>query len=109
MLPLVKQFPDYQFVIAAAPAIPFSFYETIISHSGIVKEDLMLIKDQTYALLNRSKAAIVTSGTATLETALFEVPQVVCYKGNWLTYQIAKRIINVPYISRLLIVLWSRN
>ena len=99
MLPLVKQFPDYQFVIAVAPAIPFSFYETIITHTGTAKDDVMLIKDQTYALLNQSKAAIVTSGTATLETALFEVPQVVCYKGNWLTYQIAKQIINVPYIS----------
>jgi len=99
MLPLVNQFPDYQFIIAVAPAIPLSFYEEIITQSGIAKNTLLLVRDQTYHLLNQSKAAIVTSGTATLETALFEVPQVVCYKGNWLTYQIAKRIIKVPYIS----------
>lgn len=99
MLTLVHQFPDYQFMIAVAPAIPISFYEEIMVHSGIPKDTVFLVRDHIYALLNQSKAAIVTSGTATLETALFEVPQVVCYKGNWLTYQIVKRIIKVPYIS----------
>lgn len=99
MLPLAQQFPDYQFIIAMAPAIPLSFYEDIITQSNITKNTVLLVRNQTYTLLNHSKAAIVTSGTATLETALFEVPQVVCYKGNWLTYQIAKRIIKVPYIS----------
>ena len=57
------------------------------------------IENDTYALLSHSAAALVTSGTATLETALFEVPQVVCYKGNAISYQIAKRLVNVDYIS----------
>ncbi len=99
MLLLVEHFVDYQFVIGVAPSIPITFYEEIISIMGIEKSKVILLENQTYALLNQAKATIVTSGTATLETALFEVPQVVCYKGNWLTYQIAKRIINVPYIS----------
>src|SRR5690606_8972918 len=54
---------------------------------------------QTYDLLSSSHFALVTSGTATLETALFEVPQVVCYKGSWISYQIARRLIKVKYIS----------
>ncbi|MEM1122561.1 MAG: lipid-A-disaccharide synthase [Bacteroidota bacterium] len=99
MLSLVEQFSEYQFVIGVAPSISLDFYEKIITESGLKKSEVILLKNQTYALLNRAKAAIVTSGTATLETALFEVPQVVCYKGSWLTYQIAKRIIQVPYIS----------
>jgi len=99
MLPLVEQFSDYQFIIGVAPSIPNTFYDRIVSTSGIDKSKILLLKNQTYSLLKNAKAAIVTSGTATLETALFEVPQVVCYKGNWLTYQIAKRVINVPYIS----------
>ncbi|MEM6320925.1 MAG: lipid-A-disaccharide synthase [Bacteroidota bacterium] len=98
-LTTVRRFPAYQFVIAAAPAIPFSFYEKIIKSASLEKEAIEIVADQTYPLLETSEAALVTSGTATLETALFEVPQVVCYKGNWLTYQIAKRLIKVPYIS----------
>ena len=57
------------------------------------------VANQTYDLLMQSKAALVTSGTATLETALFAVPEVVCYKGSWLSYQIGKRLVNVKYIS----------
>lgn len=99
MVPLVQQFRDYQFVIGVAPSIPIAFYEQILTSCNLPKESIFLRENQTYSLLSVAKAAIVTSGTATLETALFEVPQVVCYKGNWLTYQIAKRVINVPYIS----------
>ena len=55
--------------------------------------------NKTYDLLTFATAALVTSGTATLETALFKVPEVVCYKGNWLSYQIARRIITLKYIS----------
>jgi lipid-A-disaccharide synthase len=99
MLPLVKAFNTHQFVIAVAPAIPISFYENIFDALKTEKESIKLVQNQTYDLLNHAEAALVTSGTATLETALFEVPQVVCYKGNWLTYQIAKRLIKVPYIS----------
>ncbi|MFM8709902.1 MAG: hypothetical protein ACKOC7_01385, partial [Sphingomonadales bacterium] len=60
---------------------------------------VQVVSDQTYRLLQQAKAALVTSGTATLETALFGVPQVVCYKGSWLSYQIGKRLVKVPFIS----------
>lgn len=99
MLSVVNQFKGYQFVIAKAPAISKEFYENILKGSNIKKETIQLVSNQTYDLLTIAKAAIVTSGTATLETALFEVPQVVVYKGNWGTYQIVKRIIKVKYIS----------
>jgi lipid-A-disaccharide synthase len=94
MLSVVTDFPDYQFVIAGAPSQEFSFYETFIS-----SENIKFISNKTYALLRNSTAALVTSGTATLETALFKVPEVVCYKGSWASYQIAKRIITLKYIS----------
>jgi len=99
MLSVATAFPAYQFMIAVAPAIPIAFYQQIIQAANLTQIDVQLSQQQTYSLLSQAKAAIVTSGTATLETALFEVPQVVCYKGNWLTYQIVKRIIKVPYIS----------
>jgi lipid-A-disaccharide synthase len=94
MLSVVTDFPDYQFVIAGAPSQEFSFYESFIS-----SENIKFISNKTYALLRNSTAALVTSGTATLETALFKVPEVVCYKGSWASYQIAKRIITLKYIS----------
>jgi lipid-A-disaccharide synthase len=94
MLSVVSDFPDYQFVIAGAPSQDFSFYEPFIS-----SENIQFISNKTYALLRNSTAALVTSGTATLETALFKVPEVVCYKGSWASYQIAKRIITLKYIS----------
>jgi lipid-A-disaccharide synthase len=94
MLSVVNDFPDYQFVIAGAPSQEFSFYEQFIS-----SENIKFISNKTYPLLRNSTAALVTSGTATLETALFKVPEVVCYKGSWASYQIAKRIITLKYIS----------
>ena len=94
MLSVVKDFPDYQFVIAGAPSQDFTFYQQFIS-----SENIKFISNKTYALLRNSTAALVTSGTATLETALFKVPEVVCYKGSWASYQIAKRIITLKYIS----------
>lgn len=94
MLSVVSDFPDYQFVIAGAPSQDFSFYQQFISN-----ENIKFISNKTYALLRNSTAALVTSGTATLETALFKVPEVVCYKGSWASYQIAKRIITLKYIS----------
>ena len=60
---------------------------------------MQVVNNQTYLLLHLAEAALVTSGTATLETALFGVPQVVCYKGNWISYWIAKRLVDVPFIS----------
>lgn len=94
MLSVVDDFPDYQFVIAGAPSQEFTFYERFISN-----ENIKFISNKTYDLLRNATAALVTSGTATLETALFKVPEVVCYKGNWVSYQIAKRIITLKYIS----------
>ena len=94
MLSVVKDFPDYQFVIAGAPSQELSFYQQFISG-----ENIKFVSNKTYALLRNASAALVTSGTATLETALFKVPEVVCYKGSWASYQIAKRIITLKYIS----------
>ncbi|MFV7235464.1 lipid-A-disaccharide synthase [Flavobacterium sp. ZB4R12] len=94
MLSVVDDFPEYQFVIAGAPSQEYSFYENFISN-----ENIKFISNKTYDLLRNATAALVTSGTATLETALFKVPEVVCYKGSWASYQIAKRIITLKYIS----------
>ena len=94
MLKMANKFTDYQFVIAGAPSQEYDFYKQFI-HIDNVK----FISNKTYDLLSVSYAALVTSGTATLETALFKVPQVVCYKGSWLSYQIAKRIITLKFIS----------
>lgn len=95
MLEVSKQFPHYQFIIAKAPGLDDSFYKALIKDYSNVSS----VSNQTYALLQQSTAALVTSGTATLETALFQVPQVVCYKGNEISYQIAKRLVNIKYIS----------
>ena len=94
MLSLVDDFKDYQFVIAGAPSQDFSFYQQIIGQRKV-----SFINNKTYDLLSVSTAALVASGTATLETALFKVPQVVCYKGGNISYQIAKRIITLKFIS----------
>ncbi len=94
MLSVVNHFSDYQFVVAAAPSLPDDFYEQFK-----IPQKVSIVTGQTYALLNNSYAALVTSGTATLETALFNIPEVVCYKGSAVSYQIAKRLIKVKYIS----------
>ncbi len=90
MLSVVEIFSKYQFVIAGAPSIERSFYNPFIENNTSV----FLVENRTYDLLHYSKATLVTSGTATLETALFNVPQVVCYAGNWLSFQLAKRLVN---------------
>ena len=101
MLSVRDAFPSYQFVIGAAPSIPLSFYEPFLNrHRGV-----HLITRQTYALLQHSTAALVTAGTATLETALFQVPQVVCYRANRLFYWLVRRMIKVKYISLVNLVL----
>lgn len=94
MLSVVEDFSDYQFVIAGAPSQDFLFYKSFLKN-----ENVHFIANKTYDLLSISHAALVTSGTATLETALFKVPEVVCYKGSWASYQIARRIITLKYIS----------
>ncbi len=97
MLQMVGLFTDYQFVIAAAPSQTLDFYQNLIPST--LSNNVTIIENKTYDILQHSKAALVTSGTATLETALFEVPQVVCYRGNPISYHIAKRLVNIKYIS----------
>jgi lipid-A-disaccharide synthase len=94
MLSLSDDFKDYEFVIAGAPSLDRTFYTSFLAD-----ENVKYVQSKTYDLLSLAHAALVTSGTATLETALFNVPQVVCYKANWISYQIAKRIITLEYIS----------
>ena len=94
MLSITDDFKDYQFVIAGAPSQEEEFYKKYIR-----KKNVHLVMNRTYDVLEISTAALVTSGTATLETALFKVPEVVCYKGSFVSYQIARRIINLDYIS----------
>lgn len=93
MLKVVDQFPNYQFVVGCAPSLPLSYYKSIIGNANV-----KLVVNKTYQLLQVSSAAVVTSGTATLETALFYVPEVICYKGNPISYLIAKNLIKVKYI-----------
>jgi lipid-A-disaccharide synthase len=95
MLEVCRSFPDHLFVVAKAPGQEDSFYEPLLAPYPNVSA----VRGQTYPLLMQSAAAMVTSGTATLETALFGVPEVVCYKGSNISYQIAKRLIRVKYIS----------
>ncbi len=95
MLEVSKAFPQYQFVLAKAPAVEDEFYAGLLQYYTNVSS----VCSKTYELLMQSKAALVTSGTATLETALFEVPEVVCYKGSNISYQIAKRLIKIKYIA----------
>ncbi len=100
MLNVVEDFNDYQFVIAGAPSQDANYYEPFIK-----RQNVHLLLNKTYDLLSLSYAALVTSGTATLETALFKVPQVVCYKGSRISYEIAKRIIKLKYISLVNLIL----
>ena len=91
---VVKQFPDYQFALAAIKDVRSELYESVKDLPNV-----SLVMEDTYNLLQQSAAAVVTSGTATLETALFGVPQVVVYRTSPISYLIAKSLIRVPYIS----------
>ena len=95
MLEIVGQYPEHQFVIAATSGVPADYYRLLIPDDSGIK----IVYDQTYALLKYSFAAVVTSGTATLEAALLNVPEVVGYIANKLSYMIGKRFVRVPYIS----------
>ena len=94
MLQMAQYFPEYCFAIAQAPSQPDSLYNDIIAGNQAI-----LVKGHTYGLLQQAQAALVTSGTATLETALFGVPQVVCYKGNAISFWLATKLVRVKYIS----------
>lgn len=93
MVEVAGQYPDHQIVLGGAPSLNRSSYQEAVD-AGIP-----VIYGETYQLLANSHAAMVTSGTATLETALFGVPQVVCYKGGFISYSIAKRVVDIEYIS----------
>jgi lipid-A-disaccharide synthase len=95
MLEVSKYFTEYTFVVAKAPGQDDAFYSDMLTGYANVKS----VSGKTYNLLVQAKAALVTSGTATLETALFGVPEVVCYKGSAVSYEIAKRVIKIKYIS----------
>lgn len=94
MLSQIALFPNYTFVVAAAPAIEDAFYAQWIKGTAV-----RIVKGKTHSLLRQAQAALVTSGTATLETALLKVPQVVCYKGNPISFAIAKRLVHINFIS----------
>ncbi|WHF51126.1 lipid-A-disaccharide synthase [Chryseobacterium gotjawalense] len=94
MLSVRPHFKNYQFVIAGAPSLAKSFYQKYVD------ENVHFVSNKTYDLLRCSKAALVTSGTATLETALLNIPEVVCYRSSTVSYEIGKRVVkNIKYIS----------
>jgi lipid-A-disaccharide synthase len=95
MLSMAKHFPQYKFVVAMAPGLEKDFYTKILSPYANVDT----VSNATYMLLAKAKAALVTSGTATLETALFKVPEIICYKGGKISYEIAKRLIKIKFIG----------
>jgi lipid-A-disaccharide synthase len=95
MLSVTPHFPGYTFMVAQAPGQDAPFYNRfLMGYSNVT-----LIKNSTYDLLSIADAALVTSGTATLETALFKVPEVVCYKTSKFSYQIAKWLVKIKFIS----------
>lgn len=95
MLETTRYFPGYRFVVGTVSNLPDALYDTLMADFSVVER----VSDAAYDLLKVATAALVTSGTATLETALLNVPEVVCYRTSWLSYAIAKRLIAVPYIS----------
>lgn len=101
MLTMARHFPDYQFIVAQAPSLDDAFMHGLTG----AHPNVSTVKGKTYDLLRQAEAALVTSGTATLETALFGVPEVVCYKGSAISYFLAKRLIKVKYISLVNLVM----
>ncbi|MES2276916.1 MAG: lipid-A-disaccharide synthase [Bacteroidota bacterium] len=94
MVQVAAQFPQYQFVIAGAPSFNAQYYNEYLAG-----ESIPIVFNATYDLLNHAEAAIVASGTATLETALFNVPQVVVYKGGAISIAIARMVVSIKFIS----------
>jgi O-6-methylguanine DNA methyltransferase len=100
MVKLEKNFPDYQFLLAGAPSIDNSIYDKHLKSSNI-----KLLTGETYGILKHSKATVLSSGTASLEAALLDAPQVVCYGGNEISYRIAKLLVKVKFISLVNLIL----
>lgn len=103
LLNTVAPLTQYQFIIAGLDYLEIDYYKNFN-----LPNNCLVVLNQTYSLLRHADAAIVTSGTATLETALFNVPQVVGYKGSWLSYQIGKRLVKVPFISLVNLVMGKK-
>lgn len=99
MLQLAARHPEYRFQIAGMQLLGQAFYQELLQASHLTNDNVEVLYDQTYDILSRSFAAIVCSGTATLETALFRVPQMVCYKANAISIAIARRMVHINYIS----------
>ena len=102
MLKVVNNYPDYQFVLTCVKSIPLEYYSRIIGNLPV-----KLVVNKTYEILSIAEAALVTSGTATLETALIGTPQVVCYKGDVLSYVIAKSLVKIKFISLVNLIMDS--
>jgi len=100
MLSIVGYYPDYQFVIAGTKTLGESLYQ-----SYILDKSVKILYNRTYDILSHARAALVTSGTATLETALFDVPEVCCMRANWITYVLVKQVIKVDYLSLVNLIL----
>ncbi|MEG1120311.1 MAG: lipid-A-disaccharide synthase [Bacteroidales bacterium] len=96
MICVAKRFDEYRFILAGAPSIEKNYYTSFLEKSN---SKIELLSGETYSILRHAKAAIISSGTASLEAALLKVPQVVCYGGNEITYQIAKKLVKLKYIS----------
>jgi lipid-A-disaccharide synthase len=94
MLAVAPYFPDYQFIVAAAAAQDLGYFDKFLTYPNV-----QIVQNQTYEVLKIASAALVKSGTSTLETALFGVPQVVCYKGSAVSFAIAKRVVKIKFIS----------
>ena len=104
MINIIKNFKNYSFYICAAPSQKKSTYLKYIKGKNI--EKVKIVENQTYEILSKSSAALVTSGTATLETALFKIPQVVCYKSSWISIMIGRFLLrNLKYISLVNLIL----
>lgn len=99
MLQVMPKFPDYQFVVAGTKNLPSHYYDQL------KKKNIPVVFDQTYELMHHAKAGIIKSGTSTLESALLNLPQVVCYKGGAVSFAIGKRLVNVKYISLVNLIL----
>lgn len=102
-LSVEKHFPGYQFVVAGLSNIEKQVYDELLKGSAA-----HVVKNETYALLQNSTAALVASGTATLETALFNVPMLVGYKGNFLSYHIGKYLVKVPFIALVNLIMGKK-
>ena len=100
MLSIVDHFPNFQFIIACNNIFSREYYDSFIQDI-----DVKFVFNETYGLLDNAEAALVTSGTATLESAFLKVPQVVCYKTNWLTYILARMMIKIQFLSLVNIIL----